>query len=145
MADSPVHNGAMLSLSSEAITSNDDLPTTTTTPGMQGPPRAVNTLDTGPSPGRMNRSLQALEAESHAVRLALHEKEQGDKGTSKSYARQVASYQAWWDTSEAAKVAKNTQLAPIPAFPPTVSKVCMFLLYETSREKVCISHFLPRL
>ncbi|KAJ7464891.1 hypothetical protein B0H11DRAFT_1628424, partial [Mycena galericulata] len=89
----------------------------------------------GPSPGRLDRSMQLLEAESHAVRLSLQEKEQGDKGTSKSYARQVASYRSWWDDSQAVKVLKNPLLTPIPAFPPTVAKVCMFLQYEASREK----------
>ncbi|KAJ7468858.1 hypothetical protein B0H11DRAFT_2436563 [Mycena galericulata] len=128
-ADSPVHDRTMLSLPPDSIHDTDDFPTTSIFPALAGG------SGPGPSPGRLDRSMQLLEAESHAVRLSLQEKEQGDKGTSKSYARQVASYLSWWDDSQAAKVLKNPLLRPIPAFPPTVAKVCMFLQYEASREK----------
>ncbi|KAJ7777704.1 hypothetical protein DFH07DRAFT_722410, partial [Mycena maculata] len=93
-------------------------------------PRALKS-----TPVHLARSKQMLEAESHAVRFEIQSKEQGDKGTSKSYARQVASYQSWWDASEASKVSRNPTLAPIPAFLITVAKVCLFLLYESTREK----------
>ncbi|KAJ7846497.1 hypothetical protein B0H14DRAFT_3678794 [Mycena olivaceomarginata] len=132
LADSPVHNRTMLSLSSHT----DVLPS----PGLAVARGSGGTTSTGsnpsvPSPGRVNRSLQLLESQAHTVRLEIRAREQESKATPKTYGRHVNSYQSWWDLSEAAKVIRDPTLAALPALPIIAAKVAMFLQYENTREK----------
>jgi hypothetical protein len=90
----------------------------------------------GPSPGRLNFSLQQLESESQKIRLEIRAKEQEDKATPKTYDRHLKSYETWWDAAELAKVLQNNKLVALPAMPIIASKVAMFLQYETTRKKV---------
>ncbi|KAJ7775217.1 hypothetical protein B0H14DRAFT_3588328 [Mycena olivaceomarginata] len=129
LADSPVHNRTMLSLSSHT----DVLPS----PGL-AVARGSGGTSTGsnpsvPSPGRVNRSLQLLESQAHAVRLEIRAREQESKATPKTYGRHVNSYQSWWDLSEAAKVIRDPTLAALPALPIIAAKVAMFLQYESTQ------------
>ncbi|KAJ7153926.1 hypothetical protein C8R43DRAFT_1126596 [Mycena crocata] len=89
----------------------------------------------GSTPARMVFSLQQLDPELHLIQLESRAKEQSNKGTSKSYLRQIASYQAWWDASETVQILQDPRLVAIPAFPVTAAKVAMFLQYETTHEK----------
>lgn len=120
----------MLSLPLE-MSGTDSLPITAAS-GSGGD--ASSTL--GPSPGRIDRSLQFLESQSQAVRMEIRTKEQANKATPGTYSRHVNSYQSWWDVAEALKVSQNRNLVALPAFPIISAKVSMFLQYETTREKV---------
>ncbi|KAJ7474670.1 hypothetical protein B0H11DRAFT_1918370 [Mycena galericulata] len=97
LANSSVHDRIMLSLSSQH---EDLLPGGPTMPPL---PIAVtsarDSLSNVPemSPGRLNLSLQLLESQSHAIRLSIQAKEQGDKETPKTYARQYSAYESWWN------------------------------------------------
>ncbi|KAJ7822725.1 hypothetical protein B0H14DRAFT_2598298 [Mycena olivaceomarginata] len=95
-------------------------------------PSACDSISNVPEtlPGRLNLSLQLLESQSHAIRLSIQAKEQGDKETPKTYARQYSAYESWWNASEAAKAAKNRCLVTIPAMPIIPSKVATFLEYR---------------
>ncbi|KAJ7914307.1 hypothetical protein B0H13DRAFT_1873130 [Mycena leptocephala] len=79
VADSPVHNRAMLSLGPDtSITSLTFMPPTPKTS------LATVVQAPGPSPGRLNFSLQQLESESQKIRLEIRAKEQEDKATPKT-------------------------------------------------------------
>ncbi|KAK7027698.1 hypothetical protein R3P38DRAFT_3190769 [Favolaschia claudopus] len=131
-ANSPIHDRTMLSF---PLDSENLAPISTVSVSSPKPPSPSSANALGPSPGRIQYSIDALEAESHATRLKIRAKEQEDKGTSQTYERHFRSYQAWWDSSEAAKVAQNSRLAALPAMPITAAKVSMFLAYESTREK----------
>lgn len=85
VANSPIHNHAMLSLASER---EDILPYSALPPLPTAFARSIIPLpsDTDTSPGCLNFSLQLLESQSHSIRLAIRAKEQ-DKTTPKSYGR----------------------------------------------------------
>ncbi|KAJ7720340.1 hypothetical protein B0H16DRAFT_1793545 [Mycena metata] len=129
VANSPIHNRTMLSLPLE-MSGTDSLPITAASGSGSD---ASSTL--GPSPGRIDRSLQFLESQSQAVRMEIRTKEQANKATPGTYSRHVNSYQSWWDVAEALKVSQNRNLVALPAFPIISAKVSMFLQYETTREK----------
>lgn len=99
---------------------------------------SVNTSTTLPEAlvDPLQRSLAALDAESQTIRQALVAKEQNDKQTKTTYARHVASYEAWWDQSQHKKLAEDPFWTAIPAFPITVAKAVVFLDYETTRPQV---------
>ncbi|KAJ7474648.1 hypothetical protein B0H11DRAFT_1728346 [Mycena galericulata] len=104
------------------------------------PGRGIVSNAPGPSPGRLNLSLQLLEAQSHSIRLEIQAKEQEDKATPKTYARHYNSYETWWNAFQVAETAQKRHLVALPAMPIIPSKVVMFLQYETTREKVFIYH-----
>ncbi|KAJ7924506.1 hypothetical protein B0H13DRAFT_2315402 [Mycena leptocephala] len=141
LANSPVNDRTMLSLSSQ----HQDLPPgdPTMPPLPIAVPSACDTISNVPetSPGRLNLSLQSLESQSHAIRLSIQAKEQGDKETPKTYARQYSAYESWWNASEAAKAAKNRRLVAIPAMPIIPSEVATFLEYVVGRSLFCIRHW----
>ncbi|KII91422.1 hypothetical protein PLICRDRAFT_173275 [Plicaturopsis crispa FD-325 SS-3] len=83
----------------------------------------------------LSHSIERLEAQSQDLRIQLMEQEQGNKQTSDTYARHVIAYETWWDADQASAVASGLSKIAIPAFPIIVSKVAMFLKYETTREK----------
>lgn len=90
-----------------------------------------------PSPSsQMQRSVDSLEANSQAVRLALAAKEQSDKSTPETYERHVKRYATWWDTYQTQVVQSDATMTAIPALPITAAKVTMFLEYESTRPKV---------
>jgi len=91
-----------------------------------------------PSDG-LQASLAALEAKSHAVRLAKVTLEQRDKATSLTYGRHITRYETWWAADQAEYALKNPGWTRIPAFPVTPAKACMFLEHESTREKVFLS------
>ena len=98
-------------------------------------PSLPNFATTLPSDG-LQASLAALEAKSHAVRLARVTLEQSDKSTSLTYGRHVTRYEKWWATDQEEYARNNPGWTRIPAFPVTPAKVCMFLEHESNREKV---------
>jgi hypothetical protein len=138
LADSPIHNHTMLSLSAETggthslTTGHTKNSSTLIASGINA------SLTLGPSPGRLSRSLQFLDSQSHAVRMEIRAKEQENKETPTTYSRHVNTYQAWWDVAETTKVLQNRSLVALPALPIIAAKVAMFLQYETTREKVLI-------
>ncbi|KAJ6544716.1 hypothetical protein B0H10DRAFT_1932947, partial [Mycena sp. CBHHK59/15] len=87
------------------------------------------------SPERMQRSMRVLEARSHDVRLGISADEQAGKGTEPAYARHVRSYESWWALNQASRVEADPSWKEVPAHPITVTKVTLFLEYETTREK----------
>jgi hypothetical protein len=89
-------------------------------------------------PTGMQASLAALEADSHAARLAHAKREQSDKSTSVTYKRHIDRYQKWWMRYQAEQSASIEGWTAIPAFPITAAKVSMFLGHESTREKVRI-------
>lgn len=101
------------------------------------PPAHVVSAASNPSMG-MQASLAALEADSHAARLAHAKREQSDKSTAGTYKRHVDRYEKWWIRYQAEQTASIEGWTAIPAFPITPAKVSMFLGHESTREKVCI-------
>ena len=103
-------------------------------------------VDRGPLPSDppmgMQASLAALEADSHAARLAHAKREQSDKSTAGTYKRHVDRYEKWWIRYQAEQSASIDGWTPIPAFPITAAKVSMFLGHESTREKVSILYSL---
>ncbi|KAJ6620587.1 hypothetical protein B0H10DRAFT_2215859 [Mycena sp. CBHHK59/15] len=102
------------------------------------PSNADHTLPHQPdllSPERLQRSIQVLEARSHDVRLGISADEQAGKGTDPAYARHVRSYESWWALNQASRVEADPSWKEVPAHPITVTKVTLFLEYETTREK----------
>lgn len=91
--------------------------------------------------GTMEFSLQTLDAESHAARLAIADHEQSDKATHNTYQRHLRSYQKWFEADQKRLVAQDPRRIAIPALPITAAKVTTFLQHETTREKVCPSLF----
>jgi hypothetical protein len=82
--------------------------------------------------------MALLEADSHAVRLEMADKEQSSKATKAKYERYLHAYETWWDANQAQIVRSDSSRVAIPALPITVAKVAMFLNYESNRErKVC--------
>ena len=53
--------------------------------------------------------------------------------------RHVDRYQKWWVAYQAEKVGTIPGWTTIPAFPITVAKATVFLVYESTHEKVCPS------
>ena len=92
------------------------------------------------SVGGLQRSLAALDAASHAVRLRASAEERADKGTSDAYARRVRDYTAWWDVYQCQLRDEDATgtWTMIPAFPVTAAKAAMFLDHEVTREKVSV-------
>lgn len=88
---------------------------------------------------RTKRSYAMVEAESHAVRLRVSEREGADKTTKRIYDRVLINYCTWWDQDQARVVARDPNRVAIPALPVTAPKVVLFLDYEMNRErrKVC--------
>jgi len=138
-------------LPAEQSPSNPSFPTAQLTPTsyMNGPANVG--VDRGPSPHPpphvvsaassmgMQASLAALEADSHAARLAHAKREQSDKSTAGTYKRHVDRYEKWWIRYQAEQSTSIEGWTIIPAFPITAAKVSMFLGHESTREKVRIS------
>ena len=101
------------------------------------PPLHIVPVASDPPTG-MQASLAALEADSHAARLAHAKQEQSDKSTAGTYKRHVDRYEKWWIRYQAEQSASIKGWTPIPAFPITAAKVSMFLGHESTREKVRI-------
>ena len=101
------------------------------------PPLCVMSVAPDPPMG-MQASLAALEADSHAARLAHAKREQSDKSTVGTYKRHVDRYEKWWIRYQAEQSASIKGWTPIPAFPITTAKVSMFLGHESKWEKVHI-------
>lgn len=100
----------------------------------------------------MQRSLDALNAASHDIRLRLAVDERADKGTNGAYARHVRNYTLYWDRHQCEMVAQDPTWTPVPAMPITAAKALIFLNQERTREKVSArahalqlndDHFLP--
>jgi hypothetical protein len=79
-----------------------------------------------------HRSMALLEADSHAIRLKMADKEQSGKATKAKYDRYLQAYQTWWDANQVQIVGSDMSRVAIPAFPITVTKVALFLDYEST-------------
>jgi hypothetical protein len=110
-------------------------PGTTTSPFM---PAAVVPARSG-----LHRSLEILEANSHAVRLRCVQQVQGDKATGNTYEGRVKNYEKWWTRDQLRQQESDPSWTPIPPFPITPAKVVMFLEHEMTREKVRSFSFPP--
>jgi hypothetical protein len=90
----------------------------------------------------LNYSTNALEADANNAYKRVIAQEQDDKETKRAYSRHLAAYQTWWEQYQARVMAADPDRTYIPALPITVSKVVMFLDYESKRpKKVCNRFF----
>ena len=85
--------------------------------------------------------MQRLTQESHNERLAQQEEMKSDKGTDVAYNRHLKRYETWWDLEQIRRINEledtiQPPLIPEPAHPITVTKVSLFMKYETTRMKV---------
>jgi hypothetical protein len=92
-----------------------------------------------PQPDGVPVSYTALDAATHAFRLAQVQQDHESKGTGVSYSRHIRHYAEFWDSYQVECRQKNPGHISIPTFPVTAAKVAMFLQQESTREKVAIS------
>ena len=95
-------------------------------------------LNSPPAATSLDYSTNALEADANNAYQRVIAQEQDDKETKRAYSRHLAAYQTCWEQYQACVMAADPDRAYIPALPITVSKVVMFLDYESKRpKKVC--------
>jgi hypothetical protein len=89
-----------------------------------------------------SESLSVIEKQSHSFRQQLQDKMSMDKGTEVAYLKHLKRYEDYWiqdqehRESEARASGGNWEF--IDPHPITVTKVCIFLEYESTRNKVRI-------
>ena len=83
-------------------------------------------------------SLQTIQVETHNARIEQQKEQDSSKGTGPAYERHIQNYSAWWDTEQSRRQQVKQDFVPIPALPPTVTKVALWLQQgEATRCKVC--------
>ncbi|KAF5312044.1 hypothetical protein D9619_002517 [Psilocybe cf. subviscida] len=80
--------------------------------------------------------LSLLAKETHAERLRQQDTDAMEKGTHAAYSRHLREYEDWWDKDQARRVQSGQQSVALLSHPIAVTKVALFLQYETTRTKV---------
>ncbi|KAJ7165925.1 hypothetical protein C8R46DRAFT_1219700 [Mycena filopes] len=83
----------------------------------------------------LQKSHDALEAQSQLLRQALLAKTQERKATGDTYGRHFKGYDAWFTAHQAGLAVNDPEYAVIPSLPITVAKVVLFLDYEMTRPQ----------
>ncbi|KAJ7745641.1 hypothetical protein B0H16DRAFT_1692867 [Mycena metata] len=83
----------------------------------------------------LQKSLDALEAQTQSLRQALLAKNQECKATGATYGRHFKGYEAWFAADQARLAANEHGYVAIPSLPITPAKVVLFLNYEMTRPQ----------
>ncbi|KAF8185453.1 hypothetical protein BJ912DRAFT_818803, partial [Pholiota molesta] len=83
--------------------------------------------------------LSVIEKESHLFRQQLQDKMASDKGTEVAYLKHLRRYEEYWTQDqkrrESDAQANGGNWEVIGPHPITATKVCVFLEYESTRNK----------
>ncbi|KAJ7034210.1 hypothetical protein C8F04DRAFT_1234451 [Mycena alexandri] len=83
----------------------------------------------------LQKSLDALEAQTQSLRQALLAKNQERKATGATYGRHFKGYKTWFAADQARLAANEPGYVAIPPLPITPAKVVLFLNYEMTRPQ----------
>ncbi|KAF9256412.1 hypothetical protein L218DRAFT_991427 [Marasmius fiardii PR-910] len=78
-------------------------------------------------------SYQAIMVETHNTHIEGQKESNGEKGTGIAYKRRLEKYQKWWDEDQFKRVQADPKYVPIPALPPTATKVVLWLQMEETK------------
>ena len=84
-------------------------------------------------------STISIDMQAHLNRLALQTKLTEGKGTEDAYPRHIKNYENFWNAYQEGEVKKNPNHRWVNAHPIIGAKVSLFLQYDSTRNKVCIS------
>ena len=128
----------MLLYTMDADTSTGNVPDEPTIPGSAF--IQSNSESMSPCAAPALSSTEIIEHQSHSFRQQLQDKMSSEKGTEVAYSRHLKRYEEFWIQDQIRRQneaqAKGETWAIINPHPITATKVCLFLEFESTRNKV---------